>query len=92
MRLRLIVTPSALRDELVGRHGNRWKVHVRAAPERGKANAAAISVLAQALEIHAGAITVVSGHTSREKVMEINGLDEEEAGRRLEAAARPHDG
>jgi uncharacterized protein YggU (UPF0235/DUF167 family) len=33
-------------------------------------------------------VRVVRGHTSRRKVIEIDGLDEEEAGRRLDAATR----
>jgi uncharacterized protein (TIGR00251 family) len=88
LRLLLTVSSSASRDEIVGRHGARWKVRVRAAPERGKANAAVVALVARTVEVQASAISLVSGHRSREKVVEIDGLDEEEAGRRLEAAAR----
>ncbi|MDR0435321.1 MAG: DUF167 domain-containing protein [Propionibacteriaceae bacterium] len=37
----------------------------------GKANAAVIKLLAKSLEIRAAAITVVSGHTARTKLLEV---------------------
>ena len=88
MRLLLSVTPGASRDKLVGRHGEGWKARVTAAPERGRANDAVIALLAGVLRIDRGSIRVVAGHAARRKVVEIDGLDEEEAGRRLDAAAR----
>jgi uncharacterized protein len=88
LRLLLSVTPGASRDELVGRHGEGWKARVTAAPERGRANDAVIALLAGVLRIDRGSIRVVAGHAARRKVVEIAGLDEEEAGRRLDAAAR----
>jgi len=84
----LSVTPGASRDELVGRHGEGWKARVTAAPEPGRANDAVIALLAGVLRIDRGSIRVVAGHAARRKVVEIDGLDEEEAGRRLDAAAR----
>jgi uncharacterized protein YggU (UPF0235/DUF167 family) len=88
LRLLLSVTPGASRDELVGRHGEGWKARVTAAPERGRANDAVIALLAGVLRIDRGSIRVVAGHAARRKVVEIDGVDEEEAGRRLDAAAR----
>jgi uncharacterized protein YggU (UPF0235/DUF167 family) len=88
LRLLLSVTPGASCDELVGRHGEGWKARVTAAPERGRANDAVIALLAGVLRIDRGSIRVVAGHAARRKVVEIDGLDEEEAGRRLDAAAR----
>jgi uncharacterized protein YggU (UPF0235/DUF167 family) len=88
LRLLLSVAPGASRDELVGRHGEGWKARVTAAPERGRANDAVIALLARVLRIDRGSIRVVAGHAARRKVVEIAGLDEEEAGRRLDAAAR----
>jgi uncharacterized protein YggU (UPF0235/DUF167 family) len=88
LRLLLSVTPGASRDELVGRHGEGWKARVTAAPERGRANDAVIALLAGVLRIDRGSIRVVAGHAARRKVVEMAGLDEEEAGRRLDAAAR----
>ena len=40
VRIRLRVKPGAQRDRLIGAYGESLKLEVRAAPERGKANAA----------------------------------------------------
>jgi uncharacterized protein len=84
VRLRVHVAPSAAKDEIVGPYGNGWKVRVRAAPERGKANEAVIRLLAETLRVPADAVSVVAGHASKQKVVEVAGLDEKEVG----AAAR----
>jgi uncharacterized protein (TIGR00251 family) len=86
-RLRLRVSPGAGRSEIVGRHGDAWKVRVTAPPERGKANEAAIRLLAEALEVRPEALVLVSGSSSRDKVVELHGLDSTEAERRLEKRA-----
>ena len=84
-RLRLRVSPGAARTELVGRHGDAWKVRVSAAPERGRANDAVVRLLAEHLHVPRASVSVVSGHTSTDKVVELQGLDPREAERRLEA-------
>jgi uncharacterized protein len=88
LRLLVTITPGASRSEVVGRHGDGWKLRVAAAPERGRANEELRAHLAATLGVPKDAIRVVSGRTARRKVVEIDGLREEEAGRRLEAAAR----
>jgi len=89
LRLLVTVTPGASRNEIVGRHGDGWKIRVAAAPERGRANEAVVTLLANALRVDRDSIRVVAGQAARRKVIEIGGLAEEEAGRRLEAAAQP---
>jgi uncharacterized protein (TIGR00251 family) len=81
--LRLRVVPGADRPGIVGRHGEAWKVRVGAAPERGRANDAAVSLLAETLDVDRRSVRVVSGHGSRDKVVEIAGLEPSEAERRL---------
>jgi uncharacterized protein YggU (UPF0235/DUF167 family) len=88
LRLLVILTPGASSNTIVGRHGDGWKVRVAAAPERGRANAALVALLAETLGVPLAAIRVAAGQTHRRKVIEIDGLDEEEAGRRLDAARR----
>jgi uncharacterized protein YggU (UPF0235/DUF167 family) len=56
---------------------------VTPAPERGKANEAAIRLLAERLRVGAGDIRLVAGHASRDKIVEVSGLDAGEAERRL---------
>ena len=85
-RLRLKVSPGAARTEIAGRHGDAWKVRVSAAPDRGRANDAVVRLLAERLHVRRAAVSVVSGHASRDKVVELHGLDPREAERRLENA------
>lgn len=48
-----------------------FEVSVTEAPERGKANDAVIKALAEHLKISPSRIFIISGHTSRQKVIEI---------------------
>jgi uncharacterized protein YggU (UPF0235/DUF167 family) len=84
-RLRLRVSPGA-RTKSIDRHGDGWKVRVGAVPERGKANEAVIELLAQRLELPQESIELVSGHSSRDKIVELTGIERAEAERRLEQA------
>jgi uncharacterized protein len=83
-RLRLRVSPSARSDAVVGRYGDGWKVRVTAPPEDGKANDAVLRLLAERLRIPGGSVTLVSGPASRDKIVELTGIDAAEAQRRLE--------
>jgi uncharacterized protein (TIGR00251 family) len=83
-RVRVHVSPGAGRDEVVGRHGDAWKIRVTAAAERGRANAAVLRVLSDALEVPASSLTLVAGSASRRKIVELQGLDADEVARRLE--------
>jgi uncharacterized protein (TIGR00251 family) len=88
IRLNLRVSPGAGRSAVVGRHGDAWKLRVAAAPERGRANASVVSLLATSLEIGRPDVRIVSGAVSRDKVVEIVGLTLEEAEQRLASAGK----
>jgi uncharacterized protein (TIGR00251 family) len=83
--LRLRVSPGA-RTKSIDRHGDGWRVRVAAVPERGKANEAVIEFLAQRLDLPRESIELVSGRSSRDKVVEVTGIEGAEAERRLEQA------
>ena len=85
-RLRLRVAPSASAPGVVGRHGDSWKVRVAAAPERGKANDAVLELLAETLALPRASVTLVSGGTSRNKIVELTGISPDEIERRLATA------
>jgi uncharacterized protein len=82
-RLRLRVIPGSARSGVVGRYGEAWKLRVTAPPERGKANEAALDLLAGALRVEPGALRLVAGHGARDKTVEVAGLSADEAERRL---------
>ncbi len=81
--LRFHVVPNAKENEVVGRHGVAIKVKLRAPAVEGKANAALRSFLAEELNISESRITLASGQKSREKLIRIDGLSEEDVQRRL---------
>jgi hypothetical protein len=85
-RLRLRVAPGAARPGVVGRHGDAWKVRVAAAPERGKANEAVLALLAETLAVPRENVSLVSGGGSRDKIVELAGIEPAEIERRLATA------
>ena len=88
IRLNLRVSPGAGRSAVVGRHGDAWKLRVAAPPERGRANASVVNLLATSLEIRRPDVRIVGGAVSRDKVVEIVGLTLEEAEQRLASAQK----
>jgi uncharacterized protein (TIGR00251 family) len=86
--LRVRVSPGASRTELVGRHGDAWKVRVSAPPEDGRANDAVLTLLADRLDLPRRSLEIVSGHGGRDKVVRMAGIERAESERRLERAAR----
>jgi uncharacterized protein (TIGR00251 family) len=82
-RLRLRVSPGARSAGIVGRHGEAWKVRVPAPPEGGRANEAVIRLLADALSLPREAVTVISGHGARDKIVQLAGLDSSQVERLL---------
>jgi uncharacterized protein (TIGR00251 family) len=81
-RLRLRVSPKARKNAIQGLRGDALKLSVTAAPERGRANDAVIALLAEALDLPASSIELVSGAASKDKVVEIP-LTSGEIARRL---------
>ena len=59
--------PRARKNAVVGVHAARLKVAVTQAPEKGTANDALLTVLAQALGLRRSQLSVVSGPTSSQK-------------------------
>jgi uncharacterized protein (TIGR00251 family) len=87
-RITVTVSPGASRTELVGPHGDGWRARVAAPPERGRANAALVALLASALGVPADRVHVAAGATARRKKVEIADLDEAEIARRLARSSR----
>ena len=86
-RVRLRVAPGATRAGVVGRHGDAWKVRVAAPAEAGRANAAVVRLLADTLALPRTSVTLVSGHSGRDKIVELAGLEPGDVERRLSSAA-----
>lgn len=89
VRLRLRVKAGGRADRLVGPYDGALKLEVRAAPERGRANAAVVRLVAESLSVSRAEVEIVAGHTSQDKVVEIRGASADEVARRLEAVGVP---
>jgi uncharacterized protein YggU (UPF0235/DUF167 family) len=61
-------------------------VRVAAAPERGRANEAVLELLAETLSLPRASVSLVSGSSSRDKIVELAGLAPDEIDRRLASA------
>ncbi len=78
--------PKASRNGVVGVHAGRLKVAVTAAPEKGKANAAVLDVLAKALDLKRSQLALATGEANPRKTVAVTGLDAEELRRRISTA------
>ncbi len=77
------VTPRAKRNAIELDDDGRIRVRVTAVPERGKANAAVVALIAKTLGLSKRSIAVVRGHTSRDKLIAVDGMDRDEVLERL---------
>ncbi|HUE62470.1 MAG TPA: DUF167 domain-containing protein [Chthoniobacterales bacterium] len=81
--LRIHVVPNAKIDKVVGEHGGAIKIKLCAPAVESKANAALINLLVERLKVPKLKIVLLRGHKSRDKLVRIDGLSEEELRRRL---------
>jgi uncharacterized protein YggU (UPF0235/DUF167 family) len=61
---------------------------VAAPPERGRANEAVLELLSASLGVPRADMRLVAGVTSRDKVIEVDGMTTDEAGRLLQSSGR----
>ncbi len=74
-RLRITVVPRASLNEVVGiMSDGALKVRLTSPPVDGKANEALCQLLAKHFGVKTYAVRVVQGHTSKRKVVEIDGV------------------
>lgn len=83
VRFAVRLTPRASRDEVQGFEGDVLRVRVTAPPVDGRANEALTRLLAARLGVANGAVEVVGGHTSRQKLVAVDGLTVDEVRSRL---------
>lgn len=81
--LHVRVQPRAKRDEVVGERGDAIVIRLAAPPVDGKANAALIAFIARAANVSRSRVEIVRGQTSRDKVVRVEGVTEQELRRAL---------
>lgn len=77
------VLPGAKASRVVGEHGSQLKVAVAAPPVDGKANEALLNWLAKALGVRRANLKLLSGQSSRDKRVSVNGVTALEVVQRL---------
>jgi uncharacterized protein (TIGR00251 family) len=75
-RIAVKVAAGAANSAISGWRDQCLRVRLGTAPERGKANAALVALLAQALGLSKSAITIVRGQHSAHKTLEVTGLSQ----------------
>ncbi len=80
------VHPNAARNEVVEFIDGVLRVKVSAPPVKGKANKELIALLGQVLGVDKSRVSIIKGHTSRSKIIAIDGLSQEEITKRLSSS------
>ena len=80
------VHPNATSNGVMGFNDGVWQVKVSAPPVKGKANRELITFLSKVLGVGKSSLGIAKGHTSRNKVIAVEGLTEEEVMKRLSSS------
>lgn len=80
--LKVRVQPRAGRTEIAGEHAGAIKLRIAAPPLEGRANKECKRYLAKLLKVGATSVEIISGESSRDKVIRVSNIS---AGRVLEA-------
>lgn len=75
--------PRASKNEIIAMEGGGFKIRLTAPPVDGAANEALIRFLADTLSVTRSQIEIVSGHTSKNKIVRIEGIGKEDTERIL---------
>ena len=86
-RLSVKVVPGASQSKIAGLLGDSVKIRVQAPPEKGKANEAVLSLLAKFLGVSVNQLSICTGHTSANKVIEVQGVSDAELTTKLSQLA-----
>jgi uncharacterized protein (TIGR00251 family) len=76
VRFSVRVQPRASNNETAGVHGDALKIRLTAAPVDGAANAGLIQFLSDIFAVSRKSVRIVSGESSRSKIVEIDGITE----------------
>ena len=71
MKISIKTHPKSKKIEVLQKDAVHYEVWVREAPDKGRANEAVIKALSEHLGVPRSQLTISSGHTSRNKVIEV---------------------
>jgi hypothetical protein len=69
------IQPRARRNEITGVHGDALKIALTAPPVEGAANEACIAFLAKHFALPRSHVSILAGHSSRNKIIRLHGID-----------------
>jgi uncharacterized protein len=87
VRLEVYIQPRASKSEMAGMHDGVIKIRIAAPAVENAANLALVEFVANQLGIAKRSVRIASGGTSRRKVLEIEGVRDEEIAERLKGGA-----
>jgi uncharacterized protein len=82
-RVAVKVHPRARRSAITGRFGDAYKLDLAAPPVEGKANEECLRFFAELTGVPRSRVRILTGLTSRRKVVEIEGITQESLESRL---------
>ena len=82
--IKVRVQPKSSRNQVDGFQDGVLRVRVTAAPTEGQANAAVIALLAKTLGVSKSRLGIIRGYSSRDKVVSVDTLTEQEVRRKIE--------
>jgi len=86
-RITIKAHPRAKRSAVAGRLGAAWKLDLAAPPAEGKATEECVRFLAELAGVARSRVRVVSGATARTKIVEVEGVAQEDLEARLAGSA-----
>jgi uncharacterized protein len=84
-RVTVKVHPRAKRSGIAGKFGEAWRLDLAAPPVDGKANDECVRYFAEFAGVPRGRVRIVTGATSRMKIVEIEGVEQSSLDRLLAA-------
>lgn len=87
-RLTVHVRPRSSRSAILGVREGALDVSLTSPPADGAANAELLMLLAKALDVRRGDLAIAVGMSSRNKVIDVNGVAPDQARARLQKAQR----
>jgi uncharacterized protein len=88
VRFSVHARPRSSRSAILGVRDGALEVALTAPPADGAANTELVKLLARALDVRRGDVTIVVGASSRDKVVEVNGMSPDAARALLSGAPR----
>ena len=89
LNLNIKVHPRSKRNAVEVSDDGAVTIRVTASPEKGRANIAAVKLLASRLDLPRASVSIIRRHTSRNKVVRVDGIEDAELKGRLTLINRP---